>query len=49
MAAQGDDAAPLASMLGRELLGKTQDGKVALTPLSSLDGKYIGLYFSAHW
>lgn len=34
--------------LGATLLAK-RDGLVARVPVTSLDGKYVGLYFSAHW
>ena len=33
---------------GHRLLAK-RDGKATEVPVSELDGKYVGIYFSAHW
>ena len=38
----------LSDILGSELVMK-RDGKVIPGNLSQLDGKYVALYFSAHW
>ncbi|KAG1671015.1 hypothetical protein FOA52_014259 [Chlamydomonas sp. UWO 241] len=37
------------SILPDALLIKGADGKVTTTSTTTLDGKYVGLYFSAHW
>lgn len=37
-----------ATLFGQDLLAK-RDGKVVKVNVSELDGKYVGVYFSAHW
>mmetsp|Transcript_7305 Transcript_7305/g.15959 ORF Transcript_7305/g.15959 Transcript_7305/m.15959 type:complete len:182 (-) Transcript_7305:90-635(-) len=36
-------------LLGDELLVKKDGFKPTAEPISLIDGKYVGLYFSAHW
>lgn len=50
MAAQ-EDVGPkleLSTLFGNDLLAK-KGGEVAQGSLSMLDGKHVGIYFSAHW
>lgn len=37
-----------ATLFGQDLLAK-RDGKIVKVNVSELDGKYVGVYFSAHW
>ncbi|GFR46287.1 hypothetical protein Agub_g7842 [Astrephomene gubernaculifera] len=46
-----DEPAPrvdFMDLFGRKLLAK-RDGKLTELPVTELDGKYVGVYFSAHW
>lgn len=35
--------------MGKELVTLGSDGKQSIVPTTSLEGKHVGLYFSAHW
>lgn len=37
-----------ANLFGHKLLAK-RDGKPTEVSVTELDGKYVGVYFSAHW
>ncbi|PNH09357.1 Nucleoredoxin [Tetrabaena socialis] len=48
MAEGPDNKVDLISLFGHKLLAKRQ-GEIVEVPVSELDGKYVGVYFSAHW
>lgn len=47
--ASPSDSSDIRAWLGDQLLVKGPDGSVQTVGLAHLAGKYVGLYFSAHW